>query len=743
MKDKVEKSMLSKEIVPLFFSQEWIRNLITRETIPFVLEQKAIYPKSDWNIEEIENLILERNINNTNIQQINNRSLFLQQWLEKNSSSFKEENFVEQLIENVPVFYEEQWMKVVPLEYKKEVEETDVIEVLRENPSILRELFYKKVLNDNVYFENYLKNQWNLENVTLAEKLYKKYGKGQEGSFLQEEQGLSSISSTIKLVKNLWNTTSEITNYVKNKVEKSMLSKEIVPLFSSQEWIRNLITRETIPFVLEQKAIYPKLDWNIEEIENVILERNEINGSVLWNIETLKKIVPKKNKKILETFVSSINNTNIQQINNRSLFLQQWLEKNSSSFKEENFVEQLIENVPVFYEEQWMKVVPLEYKKEVEETDVIEVLRENPSILRELFYKEILKSNVSFENYLEKQWNLENSTLAEKIYKKYTKEREGSILHKGQDFSSVSSTINLVKNLRNNTSEITNYVKNKIEKSILSRELVPLFSEQEWIKNFIFSETIPLMFEQKEKSFVEQFFESVSDFSEKQWLEVVPLEYKKEIVETDIKEQSSSPWNIESLEKIILQKTENNVTSFLKQNAWSEHTIKTGLKIISNISNYPKVVAELIFNSNSNLSKDSIIESKTEQLLFRKNVELEESKASSSSDLLQPLEQTIVYKIEKKSEETKEVLNKEMKNFIYSQVEQIVQSKLEDYEVRRNQTENQKIDEALEKIVEEKTNKQKQTSQISVEDFDIDDIYEKVYRKIERTLRSEMRKTGR
>ena len=111
--------------------------------------------------------------------------------------------------------------------------------------------------------------------------------------------------------------------------------------------------------------------------------------------------------------------------------------------------------------------------------------------------------------------------------------------------------------------------------------------------------------------------------------------------------------------------------------------------------------------------------------------------------MLQPLEQTIVYKIEKKSEETKEVLNKEMKNFIYSQVEQIVQSKLEDYEVRRNQTENQKIDEALEKIVEEKTNKQKQTSQISVEDFDIDDIYEKVYRKIERTLRSEMRKTGR
>ena len=76
-------------------------------------------------------------------------------------------------------------------------------------------------------------------------------------------------------------------------------------------------------------------------------------------------------------------------------------------------------------------------------------------------------------------------------------------------------------------------------------------------------------------------------------------------------------------------------------------------------------------------------------------------------------------------------------------LEQIVHSKLEDYEVRRNQTENQKIDEALEKIVEEKTNKQKQTSQISVEDFDIDDIYEKVYRKIERTLRSEMRKTGR
>ena len=201
--------------------------------------------------------------------------------------------------------------------------------------------------------------------------------------------------------------------------------------------------------------------------------------------------------------------------------------------------------------------------------------------------------------------------------------------------------------------------------------------------------------------------------------------------------------NIEELEKIISKRTEKNVTSFLKQNVWSEHTIKTGLKVISNISNYPKVVEELIFNNSPQLLKADMLDSNTEQLLFRKNIELEESKANSSFDLLKPLEQTIVYKIEKKSEETKEVLNKEMKNFIYSQVEQIVQSKLEDYEVRRNQTENQKIDEALEKIVEEKTNKQKQTSQISVEDFDIDDIYEKVYRKIERTLRSEMRKTGR
>ena len=151
----------------------------------------------------------------------------------------------------------------------------------------------------------------------------------------------------------------------------------------------------------------------------------------------------------------------------------------------------------------------------------------------------------------------------------------------------------------------------------------------------------------------------------------------------------------------------------------------------------------MIFKSNPQLSKASITESKTEQLFFRKNEDLEESKVNRSSDLLQPLEQTIVYKIEKKSEETKEVLNKEMKNFIYSQVEQIVQSKIEDYEVRRNQTENQKIDEALEKIVEEQANKQTKTSQISVEDLDIDDIYEKVYRKIERTLRSEMRKTGR
>ena len=56
---------------------------------------------------------------------------------------------------------------------------------------------------------------------------------------------------------------------------------------------------------------------------------------------------------------------------------------------------------------------------------------------------------------------------------------------------------------------------------------------------------------------------------------------------------------------------------------------------------------------------------------------------------------------------------------------------------------NQKIDKALENIIEEQTKKQTKTSQVSVADLDIDDIYEKVYRKIERTLRSEMRKTGR
>ena len=84
-----------------------------------------------------------------------------------------------------------------------------------------------------------------------------------------------------------------------------------------------------------------------------------------------------------------------------------------------------------------------------------------------------------------------------------------------------------------------------------------------------------------------------------------------------------------------------------------------------------------------------------------------------------------------------------MKIFIYSQVEQIIQSKIEDYEIRRNQVENQKIDEALEKIIEKKTKEQRNTPQIQLEDFDIEEIYEKVYQKIERNLRSEMRKTGR
>ena len=61
-------------------------------------------------------------------------------------------------------------------------------------------------------------------------------------------------------------------NYVKNKVEKSVLSKEIVPLFLNQEWIKNLITREINPFVLEQKESHT--NWNIEEIENLILQKN-------------------------------------------------------------------------------------------------------------------------------------------------------------------------------------------------------------------------------------------------------------------------------------------------------------------------------------------------------------------------------------------------------------------------------------------------------------------------------------
>ena len=51
-----------------------------------------------------------------------NRNLFFGQWIEKKSSIFKEENFIEQLAEYAPVFYEDYVTEVVPLEYKTEVD---------------------------------------------------------------------------------------------------------------------------------------------------------------------------------------------------------------------------------------------------------------------------------------------------------------------------------------------------------------------------------------------------------------------------------------------------------------------------------------------------------------------------------------------------------------------------------------------------------------------------------------------
>ena len=337
-------------------------------------------------------------------------------------------------------------------------------------------------------------------------------------------------------------------------------------------------------------------------------------------------------------------------------------------------------------------------------------MRENPRILRELFSKEVFN-----ENSLESQWTLEHTTLAESIYKKYVKERENfvlyksqgeerTVLHKGEEiFHRASSTIQLVKNLWNNASKITNYVKNNVEKSILSKELVPLFSKQEWIKDLISNEKIPFLLEQKENNadfdWVTQTIENVilqkkEITSSLDWniktLEHILLQRNKDNV--------TSHWNVEEIENLILQKNKNKVTSFLKQNYRLQDivlpmrerglidTIKTDFKIISNVSNYPTAVAEMILKSNPSLLQANSTDSKVQQLFFRKNINSEESKANSSSELLRPLEQTIVYKIEKKSEETKETLNKEMKNFIYNQVEQIVQSKIEDYEVRRNQT---------------------------------------------------------
>ncbi len=505
-------------------------------------------------------------------------------------------------------------------------------------------------------------------------------------------------------------------------------------------------------------------------------------------------------------FTSSIFNKEYKiNLNQKNLYSEHWLKETPSVFYEENFVE----------------ILPLEYKKEeIEETNLVEVLQENKSILRELFYKEVQKETASSETYVEHQ--KKGSNLVEKIYEKYAKEQEKFFVDKVQNSSTTKFTIELVENLWKNTKEITKYVKNNIERSLLSKEIVPLFSKQEWINNLISDgeikevehfisnwkkETIKVITSiwntnKKESSisnwnteFIEKIvsawnlhhIDKLTTISDSTNIQVIknksfyfnnllqenstvfeeifakelPLEYKKEMLEeTNFAEALKG--NSKAFSIFKQRNLQNN--DFIKnieKKLFYEHRasnspqgihrlFSSGLgTLVSDVdkkfltSNYPKVVAELILQNNRHISEDFFTENTTQNLFFRKNVMFDENKNKSNVTSNESLEQTIVYKLEKKSEATKEILNKEIKSFIYSQVEQIIQSKIEDYEIRRNKDENQKIDDALEKIVEKKTKEQRKTSQIQIEDFDIEEIYEKVYQKIERNLRSEMRKTGR
>ena len=680
----------------------------------FKLSQKDLFFSIwnfDWKKKTIEWIILQKNrknvekiifcynrkamgkylsMENTETpQRIENRMVFSNNWLQETRAILHKEPFAE----------------VVFLEYKQEKEETDVIEVIQNNANALQKLFDKEIQKERIVLEK----KWKIITPVVVEKIYKKYAK--ETSFWNLAQNMVYPSVMVSMVERLWKNTQALERSVQTIFERSVLSKKITTLFSKQEWIKLIGShrKEVEAFrspwnkdIVERQIVQREIEtreksisyWNIEEIENLvskrmidyventILHKNDERMEMLvsdWNrnnveqhsfrfsiklIENILSYWSKNNIEqqsfhfstdLIEKAIFNWNSNNIKQHN--SIFSTDLIEKvvsdwNRDKIAQHTFIETIIntqrletrnllfnrwlqENPIIFSETEFIEVVPLEYKQEKEETNFVETLQENVNVLQELFDGEVQKERIAVEN----EWKVILPTVVEKIYKKYAKET--SFWNQPQNIGYPNVTVSMVKHLWKNKQEMERSVRTTMERSLLFKGIIPLFSNQDWIK--------PL----------------VSDRDKN----------RKEV------EAFRSPWNKETVELRIVQGE------------------------------------------------------------IRKNITIGEEKSQDSFDV--SLEQTIVYKLEKKSEETKEILNKEMKRFIYSQVEQIVQSKIEDYEVRRNQAENQKIEETLEKMVEKKTKEQERGSQIQLGEFDIEEIYEKVYQKIERNLRSEMRKTGR
>ena len=75
-------------------------------------------------------------------------------------------------------------------------------------------------------------------------------------------------------------------------------------------------------------------------------------------------------------------------------------------------------------------------------------------------------------------------------------------------------------------------------------------------------------------------------------------------------------------------------------------------------------------------------------------------------------------------------------------IEEMLESGGGQLELKRNEIESKKIDEALEKIISTKINNIEKKEE-ETEFIDLEEVYEEVYQRIERNLRLEKRRMGR